>query len=57
MGDELGASELGATDLTGRPLEELIGLGDSPIAHSLRRRRREIDHPDITVAGHDANAS
>ena len=56
MGDELGASDVGATDLAGLPLERLNGLGDSPIAHSLRRRRHEIDHPDITVAGHDSNA-
>lgn len=58
MGDEPGANIGGhdVTDLARMPLEELVGLGDSPLACALRRRRREIDRPDITVAIHDSNA-
>jgi hypothetical protein len=57
LSDELGASvsDLVATDLASMPLDELVGWGDSPLAHLLRRRRDEIDHPDTTVASHDSS--
>jgi hypothetical protein len=31
----------------------LVG-GDFPLAHSLRRRKRERDHPEPVIAGHDS---
>ena len=32
----------------------VIAGGDSPLAHSLRRRKHERDHPEPVVAGHDS---
>lgn len=59
MGDELGAGvdDLDVADMARLPLDGLARLGDTPLAHSLRRRWRELEHPDITVAVHDSNAS
>jgi hypothetical protein len=42
-------------DLGSMSIDELTELGDSPLAHALRRRRYEIEHPGIVVvAGHDS---
>lgn len=33
---------------------DVVIAGDSPLAHSVRRRQREIHHPESVVAGHDS---
>jgi hypothetical protein len=57
LSDELGSrvTDVGASELTSVSLDELVRSGDSPLAHSLRRRRHEMDHPDIVVASHDSS--
>lgn len=33
---------------------DVVVAGDSPLAHSVRRRQREICCPEPVVAGHDS---
>jgi hypothetical protein len=31
-----------------------VGDADSPLAHAIRRRNHEVDHPKPITAGHDS---
>jgi hypothetical protein len=54
LSEELRGSDPSAADLVHMTIDELLRLGDSPLAYSLRRRRHEMDHSDTTVACHDS---
>lgn len=38
------------SDLTAVPLDRLLTLNDSVLAHSLRRVRRELENPEEAIA-------
>lgn len=41
-------------ELAGLEIAAIVVLGDSPLAHSLQRRKREVDRPEDVIAGHDS---
>jgi hypothetical protein len=41
-------------ELASRKIAEIETLGDSPLAHSLRRRKEEIAQGNDAIAGHDS---
>jgi predicted transcriptional regulator len=45
---------IGLDELASHKIAENEMLGDSPLAHSLRRRQQEIAQGNDAIAGHDS---
>lgn len=54
MGEEPTAGVINIEDLPHLELVDAVATGDFPLAHSVRRRKREIDRPEPVIAGHDS---
>lgn len=51
MKDSLSGPLTDMPDLTATPIDKLLTMGDSALAHSLRRMRRELQNPEEAIAG------
>lgn len=52
MGEEPTAGVINIEDQL--DLVDAVATGDFPLAHSVRRRKRELDRPEPVIAGHDS---
>lgn len=54
MGETPMAGLIDFEDLPRSEMFDVAADGDFPLAHSLRRRKRELDRPEPVIAGHDS---
>lgn len=54
MGEVQVAGAFDVEDLARWQTVDATAAGDFPLAHSLRRRKQERDHPEPMIASHDS---